>query len=488
MEGTRLGVLSMFMNWARNVPVRIFWLAGLAGTGKTSIAVTLCRNLQADSAIVFGGAFFCSQTANITELMDARCILSTLAVSLAEQLPGFAAALAAELNMDSRAALKPIGIQVAALLQRPLATISSSAGPIVFVVDALDECSDENEVKELLNAISVLKCDTAVKFILTSRPETHISTSPISSSDRNSVMRLHMIDTEEVTEDIHIYIADAFTKNPLAKPWYSEADVKTLAALSEGLFIFASTIVAYVLEAQSVKGRETRLKTALSVVQNSKVALRPLDAMYDFVLTRASDTAEIEPMELEVTLKVLACVLAACAPLSINALADLLGLEPDELQDSLRRLHALVHVPDEVDQPGLRTLHASFGDYLFARNYIPPSLGNETLARGCFNLMSQRLHFNVSNSRSSYEPNSAVRSSSITSSLEYACMQWLHHVAGLSPPTTIDKHIHKLFRSKFLFWLEVMSVLGRVWRAAAMLLFAASKVSSTDSLSGGRHL
>jgi len=480
MPGTRLRVLSMFVKWAQDDPMRIFWLAGLAGTGKTSIAITLCRMLQNDPKVLFGGAFFCSRTANVAELTDARNIIPTLATSLAAKSPSFALALAAVLDTDPHAALKPITGQSAALLQQPLATISPLALPILFVVDALDECSDETDVKKLLQAISTLNCTSMVKFILTSRPETHISTSPISSSDRNSIMRLHTIDSDEVTEDIRLYITDAFIKSPLAKAWHSQAEITMLAALSDGLFIFASTVIAYVLKIQSVKGRENRLRTALLAVQQSRVVMGPLDAMYDFVLTRASDTAAIEPMELELTLKALACILAARVPLSTGALADLLGLELDELLDSLQRLHALVHVPEEVDQPSLRTLHASFGDYLFAQNHISVSLGNETLARGCLNLMGRRLQFNISKIQSSYERNPEVKPSSLTLSFEYACMQWIYHVADMANPAMLDADIDEMLRPRFLFWLEVMSLLDRLWRAAAMLQFASSTVSSTS--------
>jgi len=479
MEGTRVRVLSIFTKWARDDPMRIFWLAGLAGTGKTSIAITLCRMLQNDHKVLFCGAFFCSRTANVAELTDARNIIPTLATVLAQKSPSFAAALAAELNTDLHAALKPISGQFAALLQRPLATTSSFESPVVFVVDALDECSDENEVKKLLEIISTPTCDANVKFIFTSRPETHISSSPISSSNRNTIMRLHTIDTEEVTEDLCMYITGAFTRSPLAKPWYSEAEIKILAALSDGLFIFASTMIAYILKAKSAKGRETRLRTVLSAVQDSKVAMGPLNAIYDFVLTRASDMAEIEPNELELALKVLACILAARVPLSVSGLANLLGLETDEVQESLQRLQALVHVPDMVDQPAVRTLHASFGDYLFSRNHIPTSLGNETLAHGSLRVMAQRLHFNVSNIRSSYESSPEVKPGSILLSLEYACTQWAFHAADLAASTWLDDDIEELFCPQFLFWLEVMSVLGRISRAAAMLLLATSTVSVT---------
>jgi len=481
MPGTRLGVLSMVMDWAKNDPTRMFWLAGLAGTGKTTIAMTLCHVLQADPDVVFGGAFFCSRTVNVAELTDARYILPSLAVALAEKSEDFAAALVKELSADSLAAAKPIPVQIGALLQQPLANLASACPTIIFIIDALDECGDENDVKKLLQAISTFACDVKIKFIVTSRPEIHISTSAISKSAHGTILRLHTIDPIEVTEDIRLYISNAFSQQLLEEEWYTESDVDLLADHSDGLFIFASTVVTYVLDTESSDDRMTRLRTALFTMKDSKVATGPLDVIYEFVLTRASNTAKIEPRELDATRQVLACILMAKMPLSTLALAELLEWKHETLRASLRRLRSVVLVPDMADQPMLRTVHASFGDYLFERAAldirIPAALGDELLARGCLRIMRKCLQFNISKSRSSHEPNSPIKPDTFTLSLEYACLQWAYHLAGLGEPGASYEEINVIFRRQFLFWLEVMSILGEVRRAAAMLIFAAASVS-----------
>jgi len=487
MPGTRVHVLSMFMEWARNDPVRIFWLAGLAGTGKTSIAITLCRMLQDEPNIMLGGTFFCSRTANVTELTDARCIIPTLAASIAAVSHEFAVALATVLNRDGLAASKPISFQMDALLQQPLNTLASSSPPIIFVIDAIDECSDEKEVKKLLVAISTLACDTKVKFIVASRPETHINTSPISRVDRSSILRLHTIDMEEVAEDIRLYIHDAFSKQPLDETWYTDSDVELLTDLADGLFIFASTVIAYVLDTESFHDRAARLRTAVIAMKDSMVATGPLDSMYEFVLTRAANTVKVEPMELETTQKVLACILTARAPLSITALAEIMEQKPDVLRASLRRLRAVVHVPEEADEPGLHAVHASFGDYLLERAAvgirISSTLGNELLFRGCLRIMKMQLYFNVSQSCSSHDPNSPDVPDSVTLSVRYACLEWAYHLVALAQREVDEREIDDIIRSQFLFWLEVMSVLGQVRRAAAMLNLAASTVRYSKRLS-----
>jgi len=481
LEGTREGVLSRFMTWVQKDARHILWLAGMAGTGKTSVAVTLCRMLDNDPSIVFGGGFFCSRTANVEGRTDVRRILPTLAVLLSRQSPKFAVALAAEIRPNSGVAgYEPVSDQIGRLLQRPLSALASETRPIVFVIDALDECTNERELAELLSAIAKFQCDANVKFILTSRPEIHILGGPISHRAQNGILQLHMIEVEEVTQDIRLYVDDAFSKKKLAKPWYSEADVTALATLSNGLFIFASTVVSYILVATSVSNRTARLQKALTAVGQSTVAMSKLDAMYEFVLTEASDMYKVEAEELEATRCNLACILAARAPLSVTALAELRDLEPDDLRESLRYLHATIYVPGEDDEPGLRMLHASFSDYLLERApeniRISSALGEETLARGCLRLMGKRLHFNISQSDSSYEPNSPSKPDSITLPLEYACLHWIYHISALPETTGLDQEVEAVIRPKFLFWLEVMSVLDQVRRAAAMLVLAVATV------------
>jgi len=483
MPGTRVGVLEKFVLWIKHDPKGIFWLAGLAGTGKTSIAVTLCRMLERDPNVLLGGTFFCSRTANVEGRTDVRRILPSLAVMLAHQSPKFAIELAAELKPDSGAAAhKPASDQIGPLLQRPLSALSGDSRPIVFVIDALDECSNERELGELLVGIARFNSTANVKFILTSRPETHILGSPISDRSQNEILQLHMIDTPEVTEDIRLYIHDSFYKSPLVTPWYTDSNVISLAALSNGVFIFASTVVSYVLNAKSVRTRTTRLQTALAAVTKSSVAMVPLDAMYEFVLTRASNTAEIEHGELEATQRVLACIIAARVPSSVGMLAELLDMPADHLRESLQRLLSVLFVPEKDDEPGLRTLHASFGDYLFDRALpsirMTESLGHDVLARACLSRMGRDdLCFDVSRSRSSYETNDQTSADRIAPSLVYACLQWAHHVATASAPSVLDEPFEHIFMPKFLFWLEVLSVLGKVGVASGLLRIAGSTVS-----------
>jgi len=486
MNGTRVQVLRQIESWIMNpLSPAIFWIAGLAGTGKSSVAWTVCDCALADINIILGGSFFCSRSANVVTQRDVRCIIPTLAQILARRTPEFSRALAEELARDPDVVHKQVKIQAEQLLCKPLLALADLSTPVLFVIDALDECSDERELAELLAAIVQLNGDSDlnvnVKFLLTSRPETHILGSPISDRCQNEILLLHMINTAEVNRDIALYVEDAFSKSPLAQPWYSANDIATLATLSDGLFIFASTMIAYILETMSVQGRKSRLRTAMEAVRQSAVAMGPLDTVYEFVITRASDTTKVEPEELKLTRKTLASILAARDSLSVSTLAELLQLDTDYLRESLQRLHAVIHVPEDDVEPDLRTLHASFGDYLLDRAAqhirIPEPLGHDVLSRGCLSRMARDdLCFNVSRSRSSYEANDQATTVLIAPAIVYACLHWAHHVALSSETIVLDEFIEEIFMPKFLFWLEVLSVSGSVGVASGLLRIAGSAV------------
>jgi DNA replication protein DnaC len=85
-EGTRKDVLLKIATWAKskNTP-QIFWLAGMAGTGKSTIAMTMCHTLHDEKYVV--GSFFFERSG--TELGMVNKLMPTLASQLATQNDAF---------------------------------------------------------------------------------------------------------------------------------------------------------------------------------------------------------------------------------------------------------------------------------------------------------------------------------------------------------------------------------------------------------------
>jgi len=479
MPGTREGILNKLVAWVLTDPMAIFWLAGMAGTGKTSIAVTLSRMLEKESGVMMGGGFFCSRSAGSVARTDVRRILPTLAGLLAGKSPEFARALAVELEKDPRVGHKPVGEQIGPLLQTPLAALSSTTLPLVFVIDALDECHDQTELGQLIKDIAEFETDTnvKVKFMLTSRPEMHIRGTPIADSRFSSILQLHTISEAEVTSDIRLYIGRTLEACSSDVMWYTARDVEALLKLASGLFIFASTVLKYILARGSVEGRVDRLTKAITTVGMSSIATAALDNVYKLVIIEAS---QVDTDELQLAKRVLAYILTARTSLSVQALAELTRMKSTTLRGSLERLHSVVYLPTEDAEPGLRTLHASFGDFLFDADRAPQNMhidaafGHNELAHGCLVRMAQSdLCFNISRSKSSHQRIvQPLQPDWIPLSLIYACIHWAHHIAASSDRLSLSADIAKCFRPKFLFWLEAMVVLGKLDRSSSLLRIA----------------
>ena len=526
MKDTRVQVLRDIDAWIKDLKgPQIFWLAGMAGTGKSAIAWTVCSRANGDVEVILGGSFFCSRSTGVSGQRDVRCVVPTLAQLMARQSVKFAEALAGELALDPDVLHQQVKVQVEKLLYKPLLSLKDSPVPILFVIDALDECGGQltengafddaethrivSDMLEALVTFSESAVKLLVKFFVTSRPETHIRDTHVSDHAFSKVLRLHTVDKEQVTADIRLYISNRLFATSTLRGLFTEDDINILVDLCNGLFIVAATALGHTLCA-GIELARVRFNSLLNASRDSLSigVTEPLDRMYAVIVEDAARVGDVETNQLETLLRILAALLSARMTLSVAALADLLEIPIGQLHASMTRLHAVVNVPDDDGDASLRPVHASFGDYLFGRASghirISKVLGNEALAYGCLHILAKRLHFNVSQSRSSSEPNLALRPSSITLSLEYACLQWIYHISTLLElskkdtssknslrlrflsltqrsshvfhRTSLEKKIGAIFRPRFLFWLEVMSVLDQVQRAAAMLMFAATTV------------
>ena len=86
MRGTRRDVLLQLENWLKDRQDKyVFWLNGLAGTGKSTISQTFAEVNFADGTL--GGSFFCSRYYD--NRSNLHTIFPTLAFQLARRYPRF---------------------------------------------------------------------------------------------------------------------------------------------------------------------------------------------------------------------------------------------------------------------------------------------------------------------------------------------------------------------------------------------------------------
>ena len=86
LRGTQVTILSEIESWSKDFGESpVFWLNGLAGTGKSTIAQTVSERAFADGLL--GASFFCS--CDDEDHSNLQFILPTIAFQLAHKYPTF---------------------------------------------------------------------------------------------------------------------------------------------------------------------------------------------------------------------------------------------------------------------------------------------------------------------------------------------------------------------------------------------------------------
>ena len=220
---TRQKILEDLMKWAKDPhSPRMYWMNGMAGTGKTTIAYSFCEQLQEEGLL--GANFFCSRS--LAECSDIQHIIPTTTRQLAVSCPQFASALLEVLEGDFQ--IPSFRNQFKRLLLEPFRCISEAiTDTLTIVIDALDECNNgASEIRLFLKLI--YDCFVAkvipLNVFVTSRPEDVISRSITSSKPPSpsewSVVHIHDIEKSLVQADIKVYVEDELTE--IAETWKLE--------------------------------------------------------------------------------------------------------------------------------------------------------------------------------------------------------------------------------------------------------------------------
>ncbi|KAF7341547.1 hypothetical protein MVEN_01892400 [Mycena venus] len=484
MEGTRVDLLADLQAWSRDPnSAQIFWLDGMAGTGKSAIARSFCHMLREDNQL--GGSFFCLR--GDANRGNPRHVLPTLAVHLAPQNAAYKWALLAAVDkgISSNANLK---IQVENLLEKPLHNAHGGGPPtLVLVIDALDELDDEKATKDLLSRLVSAVPMLPVKLFVTSRPERHIRPHFNNSADLKRVLRLHDIEENIVTADISLYFTKRLASiraeniSILSPEWASPQDIEALTCRAGKLFIYAFTVMEYIGENPS-----DRLHTLINIkVDTNGPLTKPLDDVYRHILSEAMNMDRHESHEIALTKQILAAVLTVRKPLSVASLGGLLGVSTHQVRAMLDRLHAVIYVPATNDEGVLSIFHASFRDFLTTigrashEMLINPLAAHAALFSNCIQVMGSELHFNVSNCPTSYFPNTD-HELTIPALLQYVCLHWPQHIAAASATEASNvevfitsSHLNSLqdiFLPKFLFWVEVLSAMNKASVVSSLIM------------------
>ena len=476
LRGTRGDIFLQLEQWLRDgQDQHMFWLNGLAGTGKSTIAQTFAEICFADGDL--GASFFCSWDSG--DRSNLQAIFPTLAFQLAYQFPQFRKELLELLGKNPDVGQESLHSQMEKLIVGPLKATQIQT---LVIIDALDECKDENPGSAILLVLSKhMDQIPNVKFLITSHPETQIrsgfclpSLQPITK-----VLELHNVECSLVDNDIKLFfrsqLANVYhgrSDCDLTEDWPSSSDIDVLCEKAGGFFIYASTVVKFVTSKNHIPA--SQLKQIISLPQSTFYEGRSgIDFLYTQVLEQAVDDVDVELHSLFKT--VVGGVLLTFNPLSVKTLSDLLRVP--KTSTTLRSLHSLLLVPQDKDAP-IHIFHKSFPDFLTDPVrctdqwfFINPSICHREIMFLCLNVMKERLKENICDLDicavlSKVKDLPTLRRANIGDTLEYACQFWTNHLIRIpsdSPDVEdIQKAINEFLTTHLLFWIEVLSLMGNL--------------------------
>ena len=454
----------------------IFWLNGLAGTGKSTIARTVAHEYFKQKRLA--ASFFFSKGGG--DIGHAGKFFTSLAVQLARNVPQtqrFIADAIIELDNIANQSLRD---QWRQLILRPLSRLDSRSS-YVLIVDALDECDNEDDIRIILQLLTEARTLKTVRLriFLTSRPEIPIRHGiyQIPDSEHQDFI-LHNISPSIVNHDISIFLQYSLkliaSERSLGAGWPGEQIVERLVYNASGLFIWAATACRLIRE-----GKRFAAKRLDMILESSSTAVnRPekhLDEIYLTVL-RHSISPDYTAEEAEELYRILKSLLGSIvnlfSPLSIQALSKLVNSSQEEVDRTLDEFHSILDIPKQPTHP-LRLHHPSFRDFLLNKERCSDSnfqvderQAHQTLADSCIRLMSESLKQDICRQQAAgirvADVGRSQRQQFLPPEVEYACLYWVQHLQKSSTHPNDNDQVHQFLQVHLLHWLEALGWIGKV--------------------------
>jgi hypothetical protein len=261
----------------------------LAGTGKSTIARTVARKFFDQRRP--GASFFFSRGGG--DVGHADKFVTSIALQLASSSPSLDQYICNALAERRDIASQSLRDQWQQLVLRPLSELGKGGGSrsyLVLVVDALDECDDENDIRTIIRLLAEARSLKPVRFrvFLTSRPEIPIryGFGQMPESEHQDFV-LHNISPPTVNHDIRTFLKHSFQviaqERSLIAGWPGEDIIDCLVQSASGLFIWAATACRFIRE-----GKRFAAKRLNIILENSSVdtnaAEQHLNKIYTTVL------------------------------------------------------------------------------------------------------------------------------------------------------------------------------------------------------------
>ncbi|KAL7802847.1 putative wd40 protein [Trichoderma afarasin] len=472
LKGTRTEILHLVGEWAASPQGKcIFWLNGMAGTGKSTICRTLAKHFQEKRRL--GATFFFKR--GEADRGNASKFFPTIAKQIYQKIPGIN--LRKIIDEQPDIGNKSLLTQFEKLILQPLSSLHSTSSELplmTIVIDALDECEDDKDIRaiiQLLPQVQATKC-IQLRVFITSRPELPIRLGFKDVEEDYQDLILHHVPRADIEHDISLFINHKLHSirkyRSLPHDWPGGIKIQTLVTMSVPLFIFAATVCRMLQDHDLVP------EEALEDVFKYKAEESKLDAVYLPILNRLHSkyNEHRRQKQFKQVQELISTILLLENPLSIISLSDLVGIPTATIKIRLSSLHSVLHVPVDETVP-VRLFHLSFRDFLLDREtrektalWIDEKETHRRLTTQCLRRMSNSLKKNICNLSDSElgprEIDADVVDQHIPPELQYSCRYWVYHLIKSQNSATLVEDAFIFLKTHLLHWIEAMGILGLV--------------------------
>lgn len=479
-EGTRTELRAQIQEWAISSDGSdIFWLNGMAGTGKSTISRTVANSFKQTQLL--GASFFFKR--GEWDRGNATKLFTTIVRQLITNIPQLSPAVKKAIQNDPGIATRGLKEQFNRLLLEPLRSLkgSSNRSIKIIVIDALDECDSDNDIRTILYLLPQLhQVETIrVRVFLTSRPELAIRLG-FSKMVKHEYqdLALHEIPEDVTAHDISLFLerrlAEIQAERCLPSDWPRDTEKQGLVKLSVPLFIFAATMCRLLDDPQWDP------VDILNELLERRGEGSHLDGTYLPVLHRliVNQSEKQKNQLIQEFQDVVGSIIILESPLAVPSLSKLLGVPEKLIKLRLASLSSVLRIPKCEAEP-VRPFHLSFRDFLLDPDtqkktpfWVEEKSAHRLIFHKCLDLCS-KMQRNIcgllSDAIERAEIDASTISRCVPPELQYSCRFWAHHLAQAGELEARMRDAYAFLQEHFLHWLEVMGILGLATEALRMI-------------------
>jgi hypothetical protein len=473
VPGTRRDLLSKIMDWAETSDKCIFWLNGSAGTGKSTISQTVTELFKGKGQL--GASFFFKR--DKANHSNARRFTSTIAKQLMASNQQLAPGITKAIQDDADLSTKALSQQFEKLLLQPLSEEEQQETTSVIVINALDECKEDN-IEVLLELLPQLQESKSIRLriFLTSRPELAIRRGFQQNQDYQGLV---LQDVPCVEDDIRIFFNHEFSqikkRRKVPGDWPGDKRVEKLVRMSVPLFIFAATVCRFVGEDYEVP--EDQLDMILQ--HPHWTSSSQMESIYRPILDHRLKNSPVLKRDFHAIVGV---IILLADLLSVNGLSGLIGMQERTIAARLDAFHSVLNVPTDSGKP-VGILHLSFRVFLVNTKeedfHVNEKATHGEILSHCLRVMRSGLKHNMC-ALSNYgtlreDIVSQVIDQHISQALQYSCRYWMNHLEEAGTQAW-EKDIFSFLKEYFIHWLEAMSLMGLALETVGIISALQSKL------------